>query len=56
MVFGRIRRVHGALKFIHSHTPDYIGLARQDVIAFRRELLETLYVRAKTSAALPRVL
>jgi hypothetical protein len=42
MVFGRIRRVHGTLKFIHSRTPDYIRLARQDVTAFRRELLEAL--------------
>ena len=42
MVFGRIRRVHGTLKFIHGRTPDYIRLARQDVTAFRRELLEAL--------------
>jgi hypothetical protein len=42
MLFGRIRRVHGTLKFIHSRTPDYIRLARQDVTAFRRELLEAL--------------
>src|ERR1700675_4308086 len=42
IVFGRIRRVHGTLKFIHSRTPDYIRLARQDVTAFRRELLEAL--------------
>ena len=42
MLFGRIRRVHGTLKFIHSRTPDYIRLARQDVSAFRGELLEAL--------------
>jgi len=42
MLFGRIRRVHGTLKFIHSRTPDYIRLARQDVTALRRELLEAL--------------
>ena len=42
MVFGRIRRVHGTLKFIHSRTPDYIRLARQDVDAFRREMIEVL--------------
>ena len=42
MVFGRIRRVHGTLKFIHSRAPDYIRLARQDVTAFRREMLEAL--------------
>jgi uncharacterized membrane protein YqjE len=42
MLFGRIRRVHGTLKFIHSRTPAYIRLARQDVTAFRRELLEAL--------------
>ena len=42
MVFGRIRRVHGTLKFIHSRTPDYIRLARQDADAFRREMIEVL--------------
>ena len=42
MVFGRIRRVHGTLKFIHSRTPDYIRLARKDVTEFRHELLEAL--------------
>jgi Putative Actinobacterial Holin-X, holin superfamily III len=42
MVFGRIRRVHGTLKFIHSRTPDYIRLARQDAGAFRREMIEVL--------------
>jgi hypothetical protein len=42
MLFGRIRRVHGTLKFIHSRTPAYIRLARQDVTALRRELLEAL--------------
>jgi hypothetical protein len=45
-MFGRIRRVHGTLKFIHSRTPDYIRLARQDVTAFRRELLEALLGRS----------
>jgi Putative Actinobacterial Holin-X, holin superfamily III len=43
MVFERIRRVHGTLKFIHSRTPDYIRLARQDVIVFRHELVQTLF-------------
>ena len=42
MLFGRVRRVHGTLKFIHGRTPEYIRLARQDVTAFRRELLESL--------------
>jgi len=42
MVFGRIRRVHGTLKFIHSRAPDYIRLARQDAGAFRREMIEVL--------------
>jgi hypothetical protein len=51
MVFGRIRRVHGTLKFIHSRTPDYIRLARQDVTAFRRELLETLLGLGVAAAA-----
>jgi hypothetical protein len=43
MVFGRIRRAQGALKFIHSRAPDYIRLARQDVDAFRREMIEVLF-------------
>ena len=51
MVFGRIRRVHGTLKFIHSRAPDYIRLARQDVDAFRREMLEVLLGLGLSAAA-----
>jgi hypothetical protein len=42
MLFGRIRRVHGTLQFLHSRSPDYIRLARQDFGALRRELIEVL--------------
>jgi ABC-type uncharacterized transport system permease subunit len=42
MLFGRIRRVHGTLQFIHSRSPEYIRLARQDLGAFRREVIEIL--------------
>jgi len=42
MVFDRVRRVHGTLQFIHSRAPDYIRLAREDVGALRREILEVL--------------
>ena len=51
MVFGRIRRVHGTLKFIHGRTPDYIRLARHDMSAFRRELLEALVGLSISAAA-----
>jgi hypothetical protein len=42
MVFDKVRRVHGTLRFIHSRVPDYIRLAREDVGALRREMLQVL--------------
>jgi hypothetical protein len=42
MLFGRIRRVHGTLQFLHSRSPEYIRLAREDLGALRRELIEVL--------------
>jgi hypothetical protein len=51
MVFDKVRRVHGTLKFIHGRAPDYIRLAREDVGALRREMIEVLLGLGVAAAA-----